>query len=268
MTLMPQDNLLERLATNIRTLRQSRGITREQLAATAEVDPQMIKRIENGRANPALVTLSRLASALMISLSLMLSGDVKAETTMLSNAVAAEPFESDTVGETITSLRKNRHLSRRALARLADVRALTLSRYEAATTDARILTVEPIARALGISADDFIRAIELRQRQSERTRRGWHSPFAGVQCRLVTSGAQTQLWEWRLGPGATFTEDAPISVTEETATAIRGAVTVEAGEESYRLHRGGSAVLPNGTARRFVNNGGSTARLLRFQVIK
>ncbi|MDQ3282224.1 MAG: XRE family transcriptional regulator [Acidobacteriota bacterium] len=265
---MPQDNLLDRLATNIRTLRRTRGITREQLAATAEVDPQMIKRIENGRANPALVTLSRLASALMISLSLMLSGEVKAETTLVTNSTAAEPFEADTVGETITSLRKNRQLSRRALARLADVRALTLSRYEAATTDARILAVEPIARALGITADDFIRAIELRQRQSERTRRGWHSPFAGVQCRLVTSGAQSQLWEWRLGPGATFAEEPPIGVSEEMATAIRGEVSVEAGEETFRLHRGGSALLPHAASRRFVNNGASTARLFRYQVTK
>jgi transcriptional regulator with XRE-family HTH domain len=261
---MSTPEILERVAVTIRTLRRDRGITREQLASTAEVDPQLVKRIENGRANPALVVLSRLAAALAISLSLMLSGEIVAEP-MLTDA---EAFESEAVGETIQTLRKQRQLSRRALARAADLRALTLSRYESATTDARLLAVEPIARALGLDAAGFIRAVESRQRQTDRTRAGWHSPYEGVQCRLVSSGAQCQLWEWRISPHTSFTDEAALTVVEEIATAIRGEVRLESGEESHRLLRGGSVVVPSGQPRRFSNGGNSTARLLRFQVTK
>jgi len=263
---VPDQDLLTRIATNLRALRQRRGITREQLAATAEVDPQMIKRIESGRANPALVVLSRLASALMISLSLILSADVAAEPSFVTAKAEAEPFDSETVGETIASLRKHRQLSRRAFARMVDVRTVTLSRYESAIADARLLAVEPMARALGMPAEEFVREIELRQRESDRTRSGWHEPAAGVQCRLVSSGGHAQLWEWRLAPATTYVDEPLLAISEEIATAIRGDVRVEVADKVHRLRRGGSVALPVGVARRFTNTGDSTARLLRFQV--
>jgi len=263
---MPDQDLPDRIAGNIRALRQRRGITREQLAATADVDPQMIKRIESGRANPALVVLSRLASALMISLSLVLGADVSAEPSMLANKAESEPFDAETVGETIASLRKHRQLSRRAFARMVDVRTVTLSRYESAIADARLLAVEPMARALGMPADEFVREIELRQRESDRTRSGWHEPAPGVQCRLVSSGGHSQLWEWRLAPATNYVDEPMLAITEEIATAIRGEVRVEVGDKVHRLRRGGSVALPVGMERRFANTGDSTARLLRFQV--
>jgi transcriptional regulator with XRE-family HTH domain len=261
---MPQNDLLQHLATNLRLLRDRKGISREQLAATAEVDPQMIKRIENGRANPALVVLSRLASALMISVSLMV-GDVG---TALARIDAQEPsqFESETVGETIATLRKHRGLSRRALARMADLRAITLSRYESAAAEARLLSVDPLASALGVTAQDFIRAIELRQREIDRSRHGWSTPAAGVQCRVVAAGDSSQLWEWRIAPGVSFTESPGLTSTEEIATAIRGDIRIEAAGEMHRLRRGGSLAVPAGTPLVIVNAGASTARLLRFQV--
>jgi transcriptional regulator with XRE-family HTH domain len=265
---MSEDDLLSRLATNLRESRRQRGVTREQLGTTAEVDPQLIKRIENGRANPALVVLSRLASALMISLSLMLSADIAAEPLLLNAKAESEPFESEAVGETISSLRHSRHLSRRGLARMIELRPLTLSRYESATTDARILAIEPLARALGVGTREFVEAVELRQRQAERSGAGWHAPAEGVQCRLITDGVRSQLWEWRLAAGTTFVDQPTIGAVEEIATAIRGVVTVEAGESMHRLRRGGSVTLPVDRARSFTNEGASTARLLRFQVRK
>lgn len=263
---MPTNDLLTRIASNLRVLRRQRGVTREQLAATADVDPQMIKRIEAARANPALVVLSRLASALMISASLILSPEVSALTH--ASAAEAEPFEAETVGDTLTALRKHRHMSRRALAKQADLRAVTLSRYESATADARILAIAPISAALGIDAQEFVRAIESRQRQVDLTRGGWHSPAPGVEFRLVTAATQSQLWEWRLAPSVTWTDEPQLDVTEEIATAIRGDVRVAFNEETRRLRRGGSLVLPTASSRSFTNAGQSTARLLRFQVTK
>jgi transcriptional regulator with XRE-family HTH domain len=263
---MPQNDLLQSLAGNLRALRDRRGISREQLAATAEVDPQMIKRIENGRANPALVVLSRLASALMISVSLMV-GDITADVARIENTETSA-FESETVGETIATLRKHKHLSRRALAKMADLRAITLSRYESAAADARLLSVDPLARALGVAPIDFIRAIELRQREVDRSRLGWSTPAAGVQCRIVAAGDASQLWEWRIAPGVSFTDAPGLTATEEIATAIRGDVRVDVAGESHRLRRGGSLAVPAGTEIVIANAGASTARLLRFQVTK
>ena len=261
---MPSDDLLHRVAANVRQLRERRGVTREQLAETAAVDAQMIKRIEHARANPALVVLSRLACALMISVSTMLAADVSAQP--LSPATE-DAIEAESVGETIKAMRKDRKLSRRALANQLGIRTITLSRYEDAVADARVLSVEPLARALGVTVSDFIRAIELRQQQSDRARGGWHEQAVGVQCRLVSSTARAQLWEWRIAPRTAFDDVLDVAVAEEIATAIRGEVAVTIGAETHRLRRGGSIALNvDGRTRRFENNGASTARLLRFQV--
>ena len=262
MTSDPHDELLRLVASNVRELRERRGVTREQLGEAASVDPQMIKRIENGRSNPALIVLSRLACALTISLSLMLSGDVAAATVGSQDVVEAE-----SVGETIKALRKERKLSRRGLANQIGVRTITLSRYEDATADTRILSLEPLSRALGMSVGDLVRAIELRQQQSDRARGGWHARAEGVQCRLVSSTPRAQLWEWRIAPRTVFEDVVDVAVAEEIATAIRGEISVAFAGETHRLRRGGSVALAGGlSARRFENRGASTARLLRFQV--
>jgi transcriptional regulator with XRE-family HTH domain len=266
---MHQHDVLDRIAANVRIVRECRGLSREELAASSEVDAQMIKRIEGARANPALVVLSRLAAALTISLSLVLSGDASADAgRMLHTGDASEAFEAEAVGDTITSLRKHRRLSRRALARLVDIRTVTLSRYEAATTDARILAVEPIARALGLETDDFVRHVELTQQQNSRGRGGVHAPMTGVQCHLVTAGEMSELWEWRFAPATRYSPEPAVVVSEEIATAIRGEVSVETNGEVHKLRRGGSVALTAGLPRTFVNRSRTTARMLVFQVRK
>jgi transcriptional regulator with XRE-family HTH domain len=265
---MAEHDLLGRVAAHLREWRVRRGITREQLAVRAEVDPQMIKRIENGRANPALVVLSRLASALAISLSLMLTSEAAAAPLPTDSAVESEPFDAINVGETIRSLRKHRHLSRRGLARMVDVRPLTLSRYETGETDTRVLVLEPLARALGVDADEFVRAVEVRRRTAERSGDGWHASAEGVLSRRISHGERSQLWEWRLAPEVRYVDDPPADVVEEIATAIRGDITVTIGEVVHHLRRGASLTLPVDRPRTFGNAGRSTARLLCFQVLK
>lgn len=260
------NSLLERIAANVRWLREQRGLTRESLAAATDVDAQIIKRIEGARANPTLVTLSRLASALMMSLSMVLASDLSAETIPAAVAAESEPFESDVVGQTLVSLRKQRHVSRRGLARLVDIRTGTLQRYETGETDARVLAIEPIARALSIDSAELVRAIERRQRHLELASGDWSTHSDGVEFRLVSTSGRSELWEWRLTPDAILGEAPAIGVAEEIATAIRGTVVLELDDARHVLRRGGSVAVPSDRARRFVNTGTSTARLLRFQV--
>jgi transcriptional regulator with XRE-family HTH domain len=209
--------------------------------------------------------LSRLAAALMITTSLVLSGgDLGAAGQEQASALAV--IDADTVGETLTALRRNRQMSRRALAQRADLRASTVARYETASTDPRILALQPIAAALGMQTEELVRAVELRQQQRGTDSDEWQSPADGVVFRVVASGANSRLWEWRLAPGAEYADESPWEV-EEIATAIRGRVNVLSGEELHQLHRGGSVVLPPGAPRHFANAGTSTARLLRYRSV-
>jgi quercetin dioxygenase-like cupin family protein len=110
--------------------------------------------------------------------------------------------------------------------------------------------------------------VERRGRQPQASSAGWQSPAPGVQTRLVSSGKQSALWEWRIAPGTTFADQPLATVAEEIVTAIRGEVRVSVGDEVYRLRRGGSLSLPIETVRTIENHGRATARLLRFQVGK
>ena len=115
----------------------------------------------------------------------MLTVDLAADVDLDALTVETEAFESDVVGDTITSLRKSRQLSRRAAE--AGLRALTLSRYETADTDARLLATEPLAKALGLEMPELVRTIELRQQQLAQSRAGWHTLAAGVRRRGTRS---------------------------------------------------------------------------------
>ena len=261
----PADGLLLRIATNLRALREQRGMTREQLATQTDVDMQLIKRIEGGRSNPALVVLSRLASALMISLSLVFAADLSADSPPPPITTASEPFDSEVVGETLMSVRNQRQLSRRALAGLVDLRSGTLRRYETGKTDPRVLELLPIARALSIDSVELVREMERRvlANVAPNTSRE-HSP--GVRSRLLSQSERSRLWEVRLAPGTELTEEATIGVAEEIATATAGTIEVEIEGIRQTIRNGGSLALPLDRARRFLNDGTSTARLLRFQV--
>jgi uncharacterized cupin superfamily protein len=89
-----------------------------------------------------------------------------------------------------------------------------------------------------------------------------------VQCRIVACGETSQLWEWRIAPGVTFTDAPRLTAAEEIATAIRGDVRLNVGGETHRLRRGGSLAIAAGVPVVVTNAGASTARLLRFQVTK
>ena len=58
----------------IRQLRDERGISQEVLAGLADIDRSNISRIESGRAEPGLRTVQRIAAALGVKLTDLLSG--------------------------------------------------------------------------------------------------------------------------------------------------------------------------------------------------
>lgn len=64
-----QDPILVALGEAIRHIRLSKNISQEKLALLAEVDRSYVGRVERGDNNVAVLTLSRLAGALDISIS-------------------------------------------------------------------------------------------------------------------------------------------------------------------------------------------------------
>jgi len=240
-------------------IREQRGLSREDLAASTDVDMQMIKRIESGRANPALVVLSRLAGAMTISLSLLVGGAA-------AELAEPEPFESETVGETLVLLRKEKRLSQRALSHLTGLRMATLRRYESGETDPRLRATELIAHALEIEPVELVRQIERRQLHSNLSWRNSTMVAPGVEQRILTSGERSELWEWRFDGRASAETVTPAGIAEEIATAIRGDLVVTVEGVAQVLRRGGSITIVTKQPWQIANGRNTTARLLRFQV--
>lgn len=63
------------LGHKVRTLRNSLGMTQEQLAEGAEISLKHLGEIERGRGNPTLTTLAALSKALHVTLSELTSLD-------------------------------------------------------------------------------------------------------------------------------------------------------------------------------------------------
>lgn len=57
-----------RLGAKIREVRKKRGLTLPQLAAKAGLSNGIVSKLENGKSNPSLGTLKRLAIALQINI--------------------------------------------------------------------------------------------------------------------------------------------------------------------------------------------------------
>jgi len=62
-----------KLGRNVRRLRQQRRLTQEQLAFEAEIDLTYVGGIERGKRNPSLLVMARLAQALSVPLSKLVS---------------------------------------------------------------------------------------------------------------------------------------------------------------------------------------------------
>jgi transcriptional regulator with XRE-family HTH domain len=61
------------LGKNVRRLRHQRKLTQEQLAFEAEIDLTYVGGIERGKRNPSLLVMARIAKALSVPLTRLLT---------------------------------------------------------------------------------------------------------------------------------------------------------------------------------------------------
>ena len=65
-------NVLEKFANKLKSIREIRNLSQEQLALICNIDRTYIGRIENLKRNPSLIILQKIADGLEISLSELL----------------------------------------------------------------------------------------------------------------------------------------------------------------------------------------------------
>jgi len=58
----------KRIGLNIAALRKAKGLTQEELGHRAKIHQTYLSNVEQGRRNPSLVVLDRLAKALKVEL--------------------------------------------------------------------------------------------------------------------------------------------------------------------------------------------------------
>lgn len=66
---MKISQLQQKIGQRIRTLRESKGITQQDLAAACNFEKTNMSRIEAGRTNPTISTLYKISQALEITIS-------------------------------------------------------------------------------------------------------------------------------------------------------------------------------------------------------
>mgnify|MGYP001560191067 CR=1 FL=1 len=60
-------NEAQKLGDNLKRIRTEKGISQGDIARALEVDKSFVSNIENGKTNPTLTTISKLAKALGVS---------------------------------------------------------------------------------------------------------------------------------------------------------------------------------------------------------
>uniref|UniRef100_UPI003217AC0D helix-turn-helix domain-containing protein n=1 Tax=uncultured Draconibacterium sp. TaxID=1573823 RepID=UPI003217AC0D len=66
---MNLDQLQNKIGERIRILRESKGITQQNLAAICNFEKANLSRLEAGRTNPTISTLYKISQALKVSIS-------------------------------------------------------------------------------------------------------------------------------------------------------------------------------------------------------
>ncbi|KYH31866.1 helix-turn-helix domain-containing protein [Neomoorella mulderi] len=131
-TLIPAENSVG-LGDKIRLVRQEKGLSLKDLSAKTGISFTYLSEIERGVLHPAADTLSKIASALEVPLSLLVS------------------HTENWIGKKLKDVRESLGLTQSALAAQAGLSPAMIGQIEAGKVQPSLNTIEKIAKALGIS---------------------------------------------------------------------------------------------------------------------
>ncbi|MGB9802847.1 MAG: helix-turn-helix domain-containing protein [Desulfofundulus sp.] len=124
----------------LRFMRESRGLSIQDLAEISELPPSLLEKFENGQAAPDLEDLKRLSEALNVTIRYFLD----------------QADRPDSLGYRLRKLRQKQGLTVAALAEKAGVSPGLLSQIENGQTTPLLDTLEKIARVLNTSVSYFL----------------------------------------------------------------------------------------------------------------
>ncbi|HTA81464.1 MAG TPA: helix-turn-helix transcriptional regulator [Bacteroidia bacterium] len=71
---MNKERELKKLGTQIRQVRNDKGLTLEELASKSDKAYQVLQRLETGKENPSMYLLAEIASGMKMTLEALLKG--------------------------------------------------------------------------------------------------------------------------------------------------------------------------------------------------
>lgn len=176
------------------------------------------------------------------------------------------------VGTRVRELRTGRELTLDQLSERSGVSRRMITMLEAGETNVSIGTLDKLAEALGADLPSLVANEPVRPLAPAVS--GALAPLwedgLGSSARLLAShdrSAVTELWQWRLAPTARYDADPDPPGAEELLLVASGRLTVEVGEEQYRLGSGGYLRLPSDRPYAYVNPGRRPTRFIRVAVI-
>lgn len=177
------------------------------------------------------------------------------------------------VGGTIKTLRTARKISVTDLAKSSDVSRRMLTAIEAGTTNASLVTLDKIARALGVEFSSLVRSrtespVEvLSSAEASTVWRGVTSESRGRVFTTTKSHGAAEMWDWSLGPGDRYDAEPDPSGSEEILAVTNGTLTLSVAGATYLVHPGAVARIATDRAYSYLNNSAEPLAFFRIVVI-
>ncbi|CAN5472289.1 XRE family transcriptional regulator [soil metagenome] len=99
---------MSKLGTHIRTLRMQQRLTLQELAEACELTRSMLSKLENGRAQPSIAAVTRIASALGVQVSVLLAEGEGLQTVIMSATATAAAWKKTEKGYRYAALAAGR----------------------------------------------------------------------------------------------------------------------------------------------------------------
>ena len=126
------------IGKKIKLIRQTKNITREDLAKKLNISYSSIEKYEQGLRGFRVEITNKFAEALGVTINTLLKD------------------ESISLGENIKKLRKNKGLSQKQLAEILNLSEITIRRYEKCSNIPTIKTLDKIAIALDVPLNELL----------------------------------------------------------------------------------------------------------------
>lgn len=177
------------------------------------------------------------------------------------------------VGTTIRQLRAKQKISVTDLAQKADVSRRMLTAIEGGSANASLVTLDKIARALGVDFSVLVRSraetpIEIVHDNDAKA--VWAGAVDGSTGRVfVTSHSRgpAELWDWTLGPRDRYNAEADPEGSEEILLVTAGELALAIGDNIHLVPAGSVARIATDRTYSYINPSDTPVHFVRIVVI-